>query len=289
MARRAGVALAVAVGAAFTLGGPDRGGPTPSAAQEEDEGLGSAAPAEARAVVARAIEAMGGFEALSALRTAALTIEADANAVQERHVLKLAGRHLHYASRQPSGAGFDVVLAGAVGFLCDRRPDGSSTYSEDLAPADVQEGAYERDVLFMPLLLGQLLVDPRSGLEHKGRNSVGEVVVKATVPPAAEQKADPFIVRLKFDPASRRLTGVMGAIPLGAEAGRKRYVTFDDWRQVGPVHLPHRLVDARNPEAPPREIRVTWALDPALDPNLFSRPATTAGSAAPPGPSERGR
>lgn len=272
MGRMAGSAGAVAIGAVLLLGWPGPWGPAQAAAQEEDEGLGTAAPAEARAVVARGIEAMGGFQATSAIRAAVLKIEAGQAAVQERHTLKLAGRHLHYASRQPSGAGFDVVLAGPLGFLCDRAPDGSSTYSEDLSPEDVKEGAYERDVLFMPLLLGALLEDPRSSLEHRGRNSIGDVVVKATVPPAADQQADPFVVRLKFDPTSRRLTGVMGTVPLGAEAGRKRYVTFDDWRKVGAVLLPHRLLDARDPEQPPREVVVSWTLDPTLDPSLFTRP-----------------
>lgn len=278
MTRVAGVAGAVAIGATLLLGGPGPARLGRVSAQEEDEGLGTAAPAEARAVLARGIEAMGGFQATSAIRAAVLTMEAAKGAVQERHTLRLAGRHLHYASRQPNGAGFDVVLAGPLGFLCDRGPDGASTYSEELAPEDVKEGAYERDVLFMPLLLGLLLEDPRSSLEHRGRNSVGEVVVKATVPPAAEQKADPFVVRLKFDPTSRRLTGVMGTVPLGAEAGRKRYVTFDDWRQVGAVLLPHRLLDARDPEAPPRQVDVSWTLDPALDPALFTRPASPAAS-----------
>lgn len=253
------------------------------AQEEEDDGLGAAAPAEARAVVARGLEAMGGLAEVEALKAAALRIEAGEGAVQERHTLRLAGRFLHYASRQPNRTGFDVVLAGPVAFLCDRDPEGKATYVEDLAPQDAREGAYERDVLFMPLLLAALVKDAKAGLEHKGRTSAGEDVVKATVLPAEGAAGEPFVLRLKFDPQSKRLAGVMGVIPCGADAGKKRYLGFLEWRQLEgkKLWLPHRISDARDRTGPggagaraesAREYAVAWELDPALDAALFERP-----------------
>lgn len=254
----------------------------PARAQDEsdemDEGL-EGGPGDPRQALLRAIEAMGGAAAVRSVGTAALSFEAGGEAgLRERHTLALAGRKLHYASRDASGVGFDVVIAGPLAFLCDRGPNGAATYVEDLSPDDAREGAYERDMLFMPLLLPVLADDPRAQLEHKGKNSQGEEVVKAIVHPAAGNPGGaPFIVRLRFDPATGLLTTAMGTIPFGVDAGRKRYLSYQEPRKVGALTLPHRYADQRGKDVAAREVAVTWALDVPVDASTFARPTSPAG------------
>ncbi len=245
-------------------------------AQDEedlDEGL-EGSQGDPRQVLVRAVEAMGGAQALRSLATAALSFEADGDAgLRERHTLALDGRRLHYASRDTGGVGFDVVIARGLAFLCDRGPDGTCTYVEDLTPDDAREGAYERDMLFMPLLLPALAIDPRAQLEHKGKNSTGEEVVKAIIGPAeGNPGAAPFIVRLRFDPATGLLTTAMGVVPCGADEGRKRYLSYQEWKRVGRLTLPHRYADQRGKDVAAREVAVTWTLDAPVDASTFARP-----------------
>lgn len=276
MTRVAALLLVVLAGA---LAGRSPVALTRAHAQDEtddmDEGLEGAA-GDPRQVLVRAIEAMGGADALRAVRSAALSFDAGGEAgLRERHTLELAGRKLHYASRDTAKVGFDVVIAGPLAFLCDRGPEGGATYVEDLTPDDAREGAYERDVLFMPLLLPALLADPRAQLEHKGKNSTGEEVVKAIVHPAGGNPgAAPFIVRLRFDPATGLLTTAMGTIPCGADEGRKRYLSYQEPKQVGRLTLPHRYADQRGKDVAAREVAVEWALDVPVDASTFARPTT---------------
>ncbi|MCO5171688.1 MAG: hypothetical protein M9894_35745 [Planctomycetes bacterium] len=238
-----------------------------------DEGLEGGA-GEPKAVLQRAIDAMGGADALRALTAVAVTFDGGAEAgITERHVLRLEGRQLHYASRDAGGAGFDVVIARGLAFLCDRGPDGKATFVDDLTAEDAREGAYERDMLFMPLLLPSLLADPRAALEHKGKSSQGEAVIKAVVHPVeGNPGATPFLVRLRFDPTSGLLTTAMGTVPCGADQGRKRYLSFQEPKRVGRLVLPHRYADQRAKDVAPREVAVSWALDAAAEPALFQRP-----------------
>ena len=91
----------------------------------------SASTRTGRAAVERCVEAMGGRARLREVRSAAIEIQAKAS-IKERHTLLLPSRALHYASRREGGAGFDVVVNGDKGFLCDRDPEGKTSYVEDL-------------------------------------------------------------------------------------------------------------------------------------------------------------
>lgn len=245
---------------------------------ELDDGL-EGARREPRLVLLRAIEAMGGEDAVRALKSATLAIErpAEESATRERHTLRLDGRHLHYALRGADGVGFDVVLAGSQAFLCDRGPEGQATHVEDLSADDAREAAYERDLLFMPLLLVALANDPEAGLEHKGKNSAGEEVVRALVRPAVGNPGGaPFVVRLRFAPDTGLLTAAMGVVPCGANEGVKRYVEYREPKKVGALTLPHRYADQYGKSATMRDHPVAWTLDPALEATLFTRPAIAA-------------
>ena len=280
MTRRAPtLALAATACALGALVAPPLG-PAAARAQDEDEldeGL-DASRGDPRQVLLRALEAMGGADALRALRSAALSFDAEGEAgLRERHTLQVEGRLLHYASRDPGGVGFDVVIARAAAFLCDRGPDGQATYVEDLTSDDAREGAYERDMLFMPLLLPGLVGEARAQLEHKGKSSTGEEVIKAVVHPApGNPGAAPFVVRLRFDPTSGLLTTAMGTIPCGADQGRKRYLSYLEPRRVGPLVLPHRYADLRSKDVAPRDVPVAWALDAPVEAALFARPTAVA-------------
>jgi hypothetical protein len=237
---------------------------------------------EPRLVLVRAIEAMGGEAAVRALKAAALSIErpSEESATRERHTLRLDGRLLHYALRGGDGVGFDVVLAGPQAFLCDRGPPPGSraTHVEDLAPDDAREAAYERDLLFMPLLLPALANDPAAGLEHKGRSSAGEEVIRAVVRPApGNPGAAPFVIRLRFDATSGLLSAAMSIVPCGTNEGMKRYVEYREPKQVGALTLPHRYADQYGKVATVRDYPVAWTLDPAVEPALFARPTPTDG------------
>ncbi|MDC3379345.1 hypothetical protein OAX78_03590, partial [Planctomycetota bacterium] len=265
MIRRIAASLAIALGVAAWV--------ATAHAQDGDEGLGPA-PGEPRAVLSAALEAMGGRATLSRVRTAVVTIDNGPGQVRERYVLRSEGRFFHYSSRRQSGAGFDVVLTGPVSFLCDRKADGSARRVEELPAADTGEAAYERDVLFMPLLLPALLADEGSRLQLRGLNSAGEQVVRAVVRPPRGAVGEPFVVRLKFNPETKLPVGVMGAIPSGPEEGKKRYTDFSDYREVGGLTLPHGYSDARGRDAEPREFSVSWTVNPDLPPDLFVRPRT---------------
>lgn len=257
-------------------------------AQEDDElddGL-EGARREPRLVLLRAIDAMGGEDALRALKAATLSIErpSEESATRERHTLRVEGRQLHYALRGADGVGFDVVLAGPQAFLCDRGPEGQATHVEDLAADDAREAAYERDLLFMPLLLPALARDPQAALEHKGESSAGEEVIRAVVRPApGNPGAAPFVIRLRFEPSSGLLTAAMGVVPCGANEGVKRYVEYREPKRVGALTLPHRYADQYGKVATMRDHPVAWTLDPALEPALFTRPTIVAPPALPPG------
>lgn len=241
----------------------------------DDDENGSAgiglAPGEATATVTRAILAMGARDAR--LQNAVMTVQAEGPELRERHTLRLDGRYMHYASRRPSGAGFDVVLARRAAFLTDRNPAGEVTYVEDLGEHDAQEGAYERDVLFMPLLLPTLL-ERGARMESRGRNSVGDEVIRALVPPAVESPAQPFVIRLRFAKDTGFLVSAMGVVPCGADQGKKRYCTFDDYRKVegSDVYLPHTISDQRGKDQTPRTFKVRWTLNADLPATLFVRP-----------------
>jgi hypothetical protein len=234
----------------------------------QGQGL-DAAPREARAFVARAIEAMGGLERLRSLRTVAMV--ANMEKLTERHTLQLRSRFMHYASRRRSGAGFDVVL-GDKTFICDRDRRGQATYVEDLSPEDAGEGAYERDVLFLPLLLPQLLDDPGARLDFRGPNSKGDPIVRAAIRTPRGAPGRPFWVRLRFDKHSYHLVQSMGLIPVGADKGQKRYCSYLDYeRTAGGLVLPGRYADQRG-EAEPREYGVSWELEPEGAAQLFVKP-----------------
>jgi hypothetical protein len=271
----AGVALALAAAGAL-------------AQDEDDEGL-QQSPGDPQKLVLRAVDAMGGLAAVRAIGAAALDLQTsaapdDGPTIRERHTLRVDGRLLHYASRQPDGVGFDLVVARTLAFVCDRGPDGKASYVEDLSAEDAREGAYERDMLFLPLLLPTLALDPRAQLDHRGKTSLGEEVVRAVIQPAeGNPGAAPFIVRLRFDPASGALTGAMGTIPCGQDRGKKRYLTFRDPTRTGALLLPRAYVDQRDKDEEGRELAVTWTLDPPLTPDLFERPAVPAAEAAPGG------
>jgi hypothetical protein len=240
--------------------------------EEESAGTG-----DARATIARALAAMGGPDAARAVRAAALSVQTAAEAPRERHTLVLAGRQLHQASRGQDGVGFDVTLARDQAFLCDRGPDGTVSFLEDLAIEDAREVAYERDLLWMPLLLAQLADDPAAALEHKGKNSAGEEVLKATITPApGNPGALPFVVRLRFAADTGLLAGAMGVIPCGSDAGKKRWLSYRDPQRVGALTLPHLLVDQRGEGEAAREVPVGWELDPQVDAALFARPKLEA-------------
>ena len=241
-------------------------------AQDDDsaEGIGPA-PSEARAVIERAIEAMGGRAALDAVGNAALTVQAPAEQVQEQHTLRVDGRFMHYASRRPSGAGFDVVIARELAFLCDRDPKGVATYVVDLSPDDLVEGSYERDILFMPLLLPALL-ERGARMDYRGRNSEGHEVVRALVPPAVGGPGRPFVIRLLFDKDTSLLASAMGIVPLGHDKGKKRYCDYRDYAPVGPLKLPHTIHDARGKDDQARTFPVTWRVNASLPPEKFLRP-----------------
>jgi hypothetical protein len=259
--KRAAWCLALALGA------------TSAHAQSGSEGGIGPAPREARAIIARAVRAMGGKEALLELRTAVMSVDPSEKArIQERHSLKLKGRWMHYASRRRSGAGFDVILARGQTFLCDRDPKGNATYVEDLTPRDAKEGSYERDILFMPLLL-VLLLEKNARMDYRGKNSVGDVVIRAQVRPP-DKSGQPFVIRLRFDKTTHLLTAAMGTVPWGTDKGKKRYCFYSDYRAVGPkgIKLPHELKDQRGKSARARTFTVTWELDKALPPEMFLRP-----------------
>jgi hypothetical protein len=226
-------------------------------------------------VVVRAVEAMGGRAALAQIRSAVMTVDAEPNQIQERHTLRLEGRYLHYASRRPSGAGFDVVLAREQAFLCDRDPEGNASYVEELTPQDAQEGAYERDILFMPLLL-PLLLEERARLDYRGRNSVGDDIVRALIRPPPLSSGEPFVVRLRFDHRTHLLTSTMGIVPRGVDKGKKRYCRYGDYRLVKGREvrtlLPHRISDQRGKDESSREFDVEWRLNVELSAELFLKP-----------------
>jgi len=244
-----------------------------SEARGQEEGIGPA-PSEARAVVARALQAMGGREAVAALQVAVMSVDPAGGELRERHTLVVPRRLMHYGSRRPSGAGFDVVLGGQGGFLCDRDKEGRATYVEDLAPDDVLEGGYERDVLFMPLLLHGLL-DQRARMDYRGRNTAGEEVVRALIEAPAGGEGRPFTIRLRFDAKTGLLAAAMGVVPWGQDKGKKRYCEYHDYAPVeggSGIMLPTRLADQRGSDEHPRTFRVRWTIDPKLPPDLFARP-----------------
>lgn len=264
MRRRAlgGLAVALAIGI----------GALPGVAQEEDdEGLGPA-PGEARAIVARAIEAMGGAEALDRLTTAVMTVTPGEGQVRERYALRLDGRYLHYASRRASGAGFDVVLARGLNFFTDLDRAGQVVGVQDLEPGDVAEAGYERDVRFMPLLLPALLRDETARLDLRGRTSTGEHVVRALVRPPSGSPGEPFLIRLRFDPRTDLLSGSMGHVPSGPDQGKKRYTSYLEYRDVGAIRLPHRITDLWGEATTPQEFALTWTVGEPLPADLFVRP-----------------
>ena len=228
----------------------------------------SASTRTGRAAVERCVEAMGGRARLREVRSAAIEIQAKAS-IKERHTLLLPSRALHYASRREGGAGFDVVVKGDKGFLCDRDPEGKTSYVEDLTEADLLEGAYERDVLFMPLLLEQLLADPRTRYDSRGPNSVGDVVVRVLAHPANGAVGEPFVIRLRFDKTSHLLVQSMGLVPCGADEGKKRFFSYGDYRAVGELKLPSSYSDERGKGTKPRAYRVTWSLNPKLSPTFM--------------------
>lgn len=233
-------------------------------------------PDEGRVVVMKAVEAMGGPKALSAVKGAILAIDPEGAPILETHTLRLEGRLMHYASRRKSGAGFDVVVGGGQAFLCDRSKEGDATYVEDLNPDDALEGAYERDVLFMPFMLLDL-ARKSAKLEYRGTNSEGDHVVKALIEPdPAARDEKPFTVRLRFDKTTHLLVAAMGVVPLGQDKGKKRYYEYSDY---GPVDLggeklllPQKISDQRGKDAQPREFKAKWSLNTELSPSLFVRP-----------------
>jgi hypothetical protein len=214
---------------------------------------------------------MGGEAGLKRLQSAAMVVEAKKGQVKERHTLRLRGRYMHYASRRPSGAGFDVVLARGQSFLCDRDAKGVVTYVEDLRDVDAKEGSYERDILFMPLLL-PLLLKKRARMQFVSKNSVGDSVVRAMIRPPEESDGEPFTIRLRFDKDTDLLVAAMGTVPWGADKGKKRYCFYDDYRSVGRgLKLPHALKDQRGKDARPRSFSVRWELDADLAPAMWLR------------------
>ena len=234
----------------------------------QGQGL-DAAPREARAFLARAVEAMGGAQRLAGLRAVAMV--ADHGKLTETHTLAFPQRYMHYASRRRSGAGFDVVL-GERAFICDRDREGQATYVEDLSDDDANEGAYERDILFMPLLLPQLLADPGSRLEYRGENSAGDPIVRAAVRPPRGTPGKPFWIRLRFDKRSHHLVQSMGLVPCGANTGQKRYTSYLEPREAqGGLVLPTQYEDQRD-EQEPRRFTVTWRFGVEGVSALFSKP-----------------
>ncbi len=245
----------------------------PAQAQKRDtDGLGPA-PAEARAIIMRAVTAMGGPEKVKAVRAAVMKVNAKKGQIQETHSLLLKGRYMHYASRRASGAGFDVVLAKGRTFLCDRNAQGVVTYVEDLTKMDAREGSYERDIMFMPLLL-PLLLQKNARMDMRGKNSKGDLVVRAQIRPPSMKTGEPFVIRLRFDKKTNLLRAAMGTVPWGTDKGKKRYCYYEDYREVAGrfIKLPHQLRDQRGKSAKPRSFGVTWTLNKALPTAMFLRP-----------------
>jgi hypothetical protein len=225
--------------------------------------------------VEKAVLAMGGARAVEDVKTAVMTVGAKPGQIQECHSLKLAGRSMHYASRRSSGAGFDVVLSGGRSFLCDRNAKGEATYVEDLSARDAKEGSYERDIMFMPLLL-TLLLDKNARMDYRGKNSVGDFIVRAQIRPPRAKNGEPFVIRLRFDRQSHLLTAAMGTVPWGTDKGKKRYCFYGGYKSVrvgsARVRLPHELKDQRGKDTKAREFKVTWELNKRLPPEFFLRP-----------------
>jgi hypothetical protein len=240
----------------------------------QGDGLGPA-PAEAKAIVGKAVTAMGGRPALSDVAVAVMVVDAKPGRIKESHTLKLNGRFMHYASRRSSGAGFDVVLARGKSFLCDRNAKGQVTYVEDLTARDAKEGSYERDIMFMPLLL-PLLLEKNARMDYRGKNSVGDPIVRAQIRPPSTKTGDPFVIRLRFDKESGMLRAAMGTVPWGTDKGKKRYCFYEDYRGVdvgsNRIRLPTKLKDQRGKSKKPREFGVSWKINPSLGADAFKRP-----------------
>lgn len=247
-------------------------------AQGHGKGLGSA-PREARAVIARAVEAMGGKKLMDRVTNAGFEVKTTKQSrIKERHTLKLDGRVMHYASRRASGAGFDVVVGGGQAFLCDRNKTGAATYVQDLTGRDAQEGAYERDILFMPFLL-PLLLEKNARMDYRGKNSKGDHVIRALIEPPARAKHEKrFVIRLLFDHKTHLLRSAMGIVPWGHDKGKKRYCEFRDYKPVrskdlrGTLKLPHTISDQRGKGVRARTFGVSWKINQDLPPSTFVRP-----------------
>jgi len=244
-------------------------------AQAQGGGLKSP-PNQARGIVMQAVDAMGGPRALGAVKASVLAIDPQGAPILERHTLRIEGRLMHYASRRKSGAGFDVVVGGGQAFLCDRSKQGEATYVEDLTSKDALEGAYERDVLFMPFLLLQL-AKKDAKLDYRGTNSQGHHVIKALVIPDGKAKGErPFTIRLRFHKTTKVLIAAMGVVPLGQDKGKKRYYEYLDYKPVRfgghNLLLPHKISDQRGKDAKAREFNARWKINPDLSPSMFVRP-----------------
>jgi hypothetical protein len=249
----------------------------PALAQDDEAGLDPRTSAQAREILGQAVEAMGGRRVLQRITTAVLDVESP-GALRERHSLRMDGRYLHYSCRRPSGRGFQVVLARGLTFLCDCDSEGDPLRVEDLSEADAQEGAYERDTLFMPLLLLSLLEDPSTPLDYRGTNSEGEEVIRVLIrPPFEDDPGRPFLVRMRFDPDTHLLKAAMGNIPCGRDTGLKRWFTYDGWEEVARgIILPTRYGDQRGEDMPVNEYGVSWQLNREFAPTMFTRPHVPA-------------
>lgn len=249
----------------------------PAVADAQDRGL--APPDQARKLVMKAVDAMGGPRALASVKTAILAIDPEGAPILERHTLRVDGRLMHYGSRRKSGAGFDVVVGGGQAFLCDRSKEGDATYVEDLNPKDALEGAYERDVLFMPFMLLQL-ASKDAKLDYRGTNSEGHHVVKALIEPDPAARGErPFAIRLRFHKDTGLLIASMGVVPLGQDKGKKRYYEYLDYAPVrfgsDQLLLPRKISDQRGKDADPRVFKAKWLLNTEVSPSLFVRPQVT--------------
>jgi hypothetical protein len=242
---------------------------------QNDGGIGPA-PREARAVIARALKALGGKEALKLVKTVVMTVDPKKSPIKERHVLRVAGRVMHYASRRKSGAGFDVVVGSGQAFLCDRNKAGQATFVEELSRTDTREGAYERDMLFMPFVLMQLM-GKDSKMDYRGRNSKGHEIIRARInPPKGAKREKPFTIRLRFHKDTHLPLAAMGIVPLGQDKGKKRYCEYRDYVPVRfgryTLKLPKTIDDQRGKGLPSRTFSVRWQINANLPAALFVRP-----------------
>lgn len=238
--------------------------PPPPGNKAEEVDKPTASNDEGKALAAKVVAAIGGYEKLSSIKAikAQLTLTqktAQGEMPMQMETLILFPDHLR-AEMHPGTMTMDVVVTPDSAFLSV-----PGQGMRDMPASQKQETLEQikRD----PIFIAGHSKNPGMFFKAGGKEKVGDVEAQIV-----DVNSDGAAIRWFVDPASGQILKEIYNI-LSQRGAVRGETEFENWKPIGGLTLPLRRVNKQNGEDTSTADYTNIEINPAIDPKLFEKPA----------------